>query len=59
MKLKLLGHTKRTEAAREKWLRIATDVNAGMSIPDIATRYGYTRQHVYLIIRKLKNEPIN
>ncbi len=47
------------------WLRMATDYNGGMSAADIARRYTnpqtgkqYTREHVYLVLKKLQKTPL-
>lgn len=66
MNIKYRGHQKRTEEAKEFWLRVATDFNGGMSVPDIAKRYinkrtgkNYHPKHIYYILRQLRKEPIN
>jgi hypothetical protein len=66
MDINYQGHSKRTQEAMGFWVKVATDYNAGMTAEKIASRYtnprtgkNYTRQHVYLILRKIKNTPIN
>ena len=58
--------TKRKREASEFWLKVATDINAGMTPDEIAGRYTnpktgkpYTRQHIYWVIRQIKNRVIN
>lgn len=65
MEITYQGHKKRSQRAHDLWLRIATDFNAGMSAKDIASRYTnpitkrpYTREHIYLVLRKIKTETI-
>jgi hypothetical protein len=66
MEMELHGHEKRLKKAKDFWLRVATDLNAGMLPADIAKRYTnpitkkpYTREHIYWIIRQLKIRNIN
>ncbi len=58
--------SKRKKEASDFWLRIATDINAGLTPDEIAGRYTnpktnkpYTRQHIYWVIRQLKTRVIN
>lgn len=57
--------SKRRKATSEFWLRVATDLNAGMTPDEIAGRYinpktekPYTREHIYWVIRQLKKRII-
>lgn len=61
MKKVLPMHIKKHKMAIDLWLRVATDVNAGIEPKDIAKRYinsktgkPYTREHIYWIIRQVK-----
>lgn len=61
----LPGQTLRKERAREFWMRVATDLNSGMTPAVIAKRYRnpatgkrYTREHIYWIIRTIRKMPI-
>lgn len=65
MEIKLRGHKKQTDRAIELWLRIATDLNAGLDPVQVADKYinpntgkKYTRQHIYWVIKQLKTRPI-
>lgn len=56
----LAQNTKRKRTATDFWLRVATDVNGGMTPDVIATRYKnpktgkhYTVKHIYWVIRQL------
>ena len=62
MKIQYQNHEKRKKVAKDFWLRVVTDYNGGMSAETIASRYrnpktkkAYTRQHIYLILRKMRN----
>ena len=66
VKVKLHGH-KKNRVIRENWLRIATDLNAGMTPTEIvrsrkyinsATRKPYTRAHIYYIVRQLNTKSL-
>lgn len=55
------GYKRRTERAKAFWLQVAADYNAGISAKEIAARYinpdtgrQYTREHIYLILRKFR-----
>lgn len=57
-------HYQRKKEAREFWLRVATDYNAGMTPKEIAERYTnpntgkpYTREHIHWILKKLRETP--
>lgn len=57
---KLSRNTKRKKEATDFWLRVATDVNAGMTPEEIAGRYTnpktqkpYSVKHIYWVIRQL------
>lgn len=59
MKIKYQGHQRRTDAAMDICIRVATDYNAGMSVPDIQKRYkspktnkAYTRAGIYKMLKK-------
>lgn len=61
----LPGQTFRKERAIEFWVRVATDLNAGIKPVDIAKRYknpatgrNYTREHIYWIIRQVRAMPV-
>ena len=55
------GKYRKRKATMEFWLRVATDLNAGMTPDEISKRYvnpntgkNYTREHIYYVIRELK-----
>lgn len=57
---KLSTNTKRKKEARDLWLRIATDINGGITPEEVAKRYvnprtnkPYTIKHIYWVIRQL------
>jgi hypothetical protein len=59
-KVQYQKHSNRKQRAREFWLQVAADYNAGMSAATIAQRYAnpdtgkkYTREHIYWILRKV------
>lgn len=65
MKIKYQGHSRRTERAKELWVKIATDYNAGLSPEQIRKRYTnpntnkpYTRAYIYWVLNRVKNSPI-
>lgn len=62
MEIKYQKHNKRKQKAVSFWLQVAADYNNGMTAQQIAQKYTnpltqrpYTRQHVYLILRKVRN----
>ena len=62
----LPGQRLRVERAREFWMRVATDLNAGMTPAKIAQRYinpntgkHYTREHIYWVINVLRKMPVD
>lgn len=59
MDIKYRGHTKRQKEAREMWLRVATDYNGGIPPKEIAKRYNITKSHLYWILKKVQELPIN
>lgn len=66
MEVKLKGHQKRKDEARERWIRIATDINSGMDVEEVRLRYPnpktgepYHRTHIYWILRQIRTTPIN
>lgn len=65
MKLPKMLHTKRKLEAREFWVKVATDYNAGMTPSEIAARYinpktgkHYTREHIHWVLNKLRSTPL-
>lgn len=65
MEIKYQKHDQRKKQAKDFWLRVATDYNGGLSASKIAKRYTnprtgkpYTREHVYFILKRIKNTPI-
>lgn len=59
------NRAKRTARAKETWLRVATDVLAGMAAEDIAKRYTnpltgktYSTQWVYWVVNKINNDEL-
>lgn len=65
MKIKYQGHKRRTQAAIELWVKVATDYNAGFSPEQIRHRYTnpktgkpYSRGYIYWVLNKVKNLPI-
>lgn len=59
MKIKYHGHSIRSQKAMEKKLQIATDYMSGMTAIEIAKKYGVSRNYVYIVLRELREEPIN
>jgi hypothetical protein len=66
MEVKYQGHEKRKQEARELWIAIATDLNAGMDIETVRLRHPnkktgkpYHRTHIYWILRQIRTTPIN
>lgn len=56
----LSRNTKRKKLATDFWLRVATDINGGMTPDEVAGRYKnpktgkpYTVKHIYWVIRQL------
>lgn len=54
-------YEKRKEKARDFWIRVMTDYNAGMTPSEIAKRYrnpkthrAYTREHIHWILNKMR-----
>lgn len=55
----------RAKTAKSLWLRVATDLAAGLSISEVSERYinpltgkPYSHSHIYWIIRQLKTRVI-
>jgi hypothetical protein len=60
------SQTEQKRYINDFYLRVVTDINAGLTPIQIAARYTnpitgkpYTRQHIYWIIRKLKRSILN
>lgn len=58
--------TRRQRETKAFWIKIVTDINAGMTPDQIAERYinpkthkPYTREHIYWVIRKINKGIIN
>ena len=63
---KLDPNSQRLKLASEFWLRVATDVRAGLNAQEICERYinprtsrDYQLTHIHWIIRQLKSRKIN
>ena len=61
MEIKYQQHSNRKKMALSFWFRVASLYNDGVSAGEIAKRFTnprtekhYTRQHIYLILRKLR-----
>jgi len=66
MDIALPGYAKIKEEARDFWLRVAADLRSGLTVAQIAKRYTnpktgrhYSREHIYWIIRQIKQMPTN
>jgi len=58
---KYKGSYRKRKATMDFWLKVATDLNAGLTPREISTRYinphtdkNYTREHIYYVIREIK-----
>lgn len=65
MKIQYQGHKRRTERAKDLWVKVATDYNAGMSPEVIRKRYKnpntgepYSRGYIYWVLNKIKTESV-